>query len=317
VRKLTRKAMPIILTTLLLLSSTSILLGHAQDEFEYSGSLLVAPNPVGVGQTVSVFGFVQPTIAGVPCRIVVTTEPTHSTLFAYELLTDSKGIVSVNFYLTETGSFGIGLYVYGDEFPSDTVYLTVQTEAVPPAVPVPPGDDVTVHPDPEEPRISLHFEHITSPGTATVSETAAPPSGVAPLSRIIGLYYDFDVTFTFTGSVVVGLPYAEGLRYEQCLSMWHYEGGLVGDVNRDGKVDCRDICLIKLALGTRPGMRRWNPSCDLNGDRRVNSCDLCIALRNYGGTTRTWVDVTSYVDTVNNIVYGITASFPPFGIRYH
>jgi len=97
------------------------------------------------------------------------------------------------------------------------------------------------------------------------------------------------------------------------LRLWHYEGPVVGDVNCDGKVDLKDLFIITLALGTRPGNRRWNPACDLNSDGKVDLRDLYIALKNFGKTS--WVDVTTGIDTVNNIIYGETDNFPPFGVR--
>ena len=97
--------------------------------------------------------------------------------------------------------------------------------------------------------------------------------------------------------------------------MWHNEGGVVGDVNGDEKVDWRDLLRITLALGSTPGTRRWNSACDLNGDNQVNLADLYMALTHYGEATRAWVDVTTNVDTAENIVYGSTNNFPPFGIR--
>jgi hypothetical protein len=317
-KKSIEKIVLCLLVTLLLSSTAFVMLGQAQDIGPTTASLFIAPNPVGTGQKVSGIALIQPSPSTNSYCFVSIAAPDGATN-NIDLYTDNMGVARFDFTPNKIGDhtlvlhFPVGEF---DEIESPPVVLVVQEMPVPPGVPVLPGDDVTVHPDPNEPRISLHFEHITSSGTATVSETAAPPSGVSPLPRIIGLYYDFDVTFTFTGPVTVGLPYAERLANEQRLSMWHYEGGLVGDVNRDGKVDCRDIRLIKFALGTTPRMRRWNPACDLNGDKRVNYSDLCIALRNYGGNTRTWVDVTSYVDTVNNIVYGSTSNFPPFGIRY-
>jgi len=193
----------------------------------------------------------------------------------------------------------------------------VQEEAVPPAVPVVPGDDVTVYPDAQDHRVSLHFEHITSSGIATVFKTAEPPEGVTPLGGIITDYFDFDVTFSFTGMVVVGLPYDEtGLtRPEGLLTMWHYEG-VIGDVNGDGNINRVDLFLIIRALGSRPGSSRWNAACDLNHDGRVTGTDLVMALRNLGKSGSDWVDVTINVDAVNNIVFGGTSGFPPFGIRY-
>ena len=52
--------------------------------------------------------------------------------------------------------------------------------------------------------------------------------------------------------------------------------------NLDGIVNWRDIRAIFRALRSYPGHRRWNPSCDLNKDNKVNICDLRIALKNFG-----------------------------------
>jgi Dockerin type I domain len=312
---MTRKVLPTLLMTLLLVSSTLVLLGQAQPS--YTGSLLVAPNPVGVNQVVSGLAVTDPPTSGVDCTITVK-KPDGSFESPIECTTDSRGVASFTYTPMAVGSYDIDLLLPGDEFTSATVELTVQELAVPPAVPVVPGDDVTVYPDAQDLRISLHFEHITSSGSAAVSQTPEPPEGVTPLQGILTDYFDFSVTFTFSGMVTVGLPYDEaGLtRPESRLTMWHYEGGLVGDVNADGKVDLKDLLLVARAMGSTASTRRWNSACDLNGDGKISFIDLFLVLRNLGKTTGTWVDVTSYVDTVNNIVYGTASSFPPFGIRY-
>jgi hypothetical protein len=182
---------------------------------------------------------------------------------------------------------------------------------------VPPGENVIVHPDPTDPRVSLTFEKITTSGTATLDKTAAPPPGVPPLLGIKGLYYDFEVTFSFTGTVEVGIPYDDtGLasKSECRLGLWHYEP-VAGDVNGDGKVNWKDILIIASALGTRSGNRRWNPACDLNSDGKVDLNDLCIALRNFGKRSPAWVNITTRIDTVHNIIYGATRLFSIFGVR--
>jgi len=62
----------------------------------------------------------------------------------------------------------------------------------------------------------------------------------------------------------------------------------LGDVNRDGIIDDRDIALLKAAFGSRPGAPNWNPDCDLNGDGVVDVFDTTIASRNYGLTIEKW-----------------------------
>jgi hypothetical protein len=337
-KAIARKILPVLFVAVLLSSTVLVMLGHAQDEFgtETTTFLYIAPNPVGVGQTVSILGWIQPdppegeVFSGLMLKIWAPYDDVEFPQTIGPLNTDFDGYVNIEYVPDVDGKYRLILYFPGNLFESETYigsqsatfYLTVQQDAVPvgPIVPpggtVTPGDHVTVFPDPEESRVSLYFEHIASSGTASVSKTTTPPAGVPPLPWILGFYYDFDVTFTFTGPVVVGLPYDETLPNENLLSMWHYEGGVVGDVTGDYKVDWRDLLRIALALGSTPGTRRWNSACDLNGDNRVNLVDLLIAMRNYGQNARAWVDVTTHVDIDLNIVFGSTTNFPPFGIRY-
>ena len=202
-------------------------------------------------------------------------------------------------------------YPAGDQYQIAT-YTTLSFESAPF---VPPGDNVIIHPDPEDTRVSLTFEHILTPGTISMTKTAEPPAGVPELTYILGFYYDFEVTFTFSGAVMVSVPYGllPASRIENELTLWHCEGPIVGDVDSDGEVELEDLQAIKAAMGTRPGSQRWNPACDLNSDGKVNRRDLLSAQENLGLTS--WVDITTGVDTENNIVFGVTSSFPPFGIR--
>jgi hypothetical protein len=58
------------------------------------------------------------------------------------------------------------------------------------------------------------------------------------------------------------------------------------DVNRDGKVDMRDIGAIALAFGTSPEYPgeppRWNPAYDVNYDGKIDMKDVALAARNFG-----------------------------------
>lgn len=57
---------------------------------------------------------------------------------------------------------------------------------------------------------------------------------------------------------------------------------VLGDVNMDSWVNIFDVCLIGVAYMSIPSDERWNQSCDLNKDNRVDLMDLTIVAGNYG-----------------------------------
>jgi hypothetical protein len=63
----------------------------------------------------------------------------------------------------------------------------------------------------------------------------------------------------------------------------------LGDVNRDGVIDDKDMALLSAAYGSTPGAPNWNPDCDLNGDGIVDITDIFIASKNYGLRYEDWV----------------------------
>lgn len=58
--------------------------------------------------------------------------------------------------------------------------------------------------------------------------------------------------------------------------------GNEGDVNKDGKVDIKDVYAVCLAFGSDSHSPKWKPECDLNADGRIDIRDLWIVWRNYG-----------------------------------
>jgi hypothetical protein len=63
----------------------------------------------------------------------------------------------------------------------------------------------------------------------------------------------------------------------------------LGDVNRDGIIDFRDVYLLSKAFGSKPGMPNWNPDADLNGDGVVDDLDVNITRAHYGLTFEEWL----------------------------
>ncbi len=87
----------------------------------------------------------------------------------------------------------------------------------------------------------------------------------------------------------------------------------------DGVVNMRDIAYIVAHFKRRPtaptGIRR----CDIYGptgvpDGVVNMRDIAFAVACFGQTS-SWVNITAYVDTANNIIYGQTTHFSFIGIH--
>lgn len=166
-----------------------------------------------------------------------------------------------------------------------------------------------ISPDPD---VGLSIkEKITSSGLVIVTKSMTGP----PLPRMIGPYYDIQVTFSFTGAVWLSIFYDDtGLSKcrERRLRLWQYEF-IPGDANLDGRIDWRDVCAILKAWGTRPDYPRWDPNCDINGDGIVDMKDLCIVFRNYG--RRLWRDITIGLNTESNIIIGEPSHFSIFGVR--
>lgn len=54
---------------------------------------------------------------------------------------------------------------------------------------------------------------------------------------------------------------------------------LPGDVNRDGRVDCDDLGLVKASFGTRAGAPAFNPTVDLDSNGIVDVRDLATVAR--------------------------------------
>jgi len=55
-----------------------------------------------------------------------------------------------------------------------------------------------------------------------------------------------------------------------------------GDVNKDGKVDGKDIAIVAKAFGSDSSNPRWNPQADLNQDNKIEGKDIVLVAKNFG-----------------------------------
>jgi Ca2+-binding EF-hand superfamily protein len=57
-----------------------------------------------------------------------------------------------------------------------------------------------------------------------------------------------------------------------------------GDINRDGKVDMKDVAIAAKAFGSCAGDPRWNPVADQNEDGKIDLKDIALVAKNFGKT---------------------------------
>jgi hypothetical protein len=181
-----------------------------------------------------------------------------------------------------------------------TVFINVTT-----------GTNVTVTPTN---NLKLTFANVTAPGIVVANATSTVP---APSPDPVQEYYVINVTASYSGNVTVSLAFDGSNMTQQQksnLTMIQYTP-IPGDVVAPfGQVDIRDVHYIAIYYGTTTSSPNWNPNADLNNDGKVDIRDVHMAAVNYGKTAN-WINITTYVDTTNNIIYGSTTHFSFIGIH--
>jgi hypothetical protein len=259
-----------------------------------------SPNSVPAGSPVTCTA----TVSGVNVTGTVTwsTSSNGTGSFSQTVCTlSSSGNCSTTYADTNTAYATITASYSGDSnnLPSSgsttlTVFVNVTT-----------GTNVTVNPTS---NLELTFANVTAAGTVVANETSTVP---APTLDLVGEYYNIKVTASFSGNVTVSLRFDGSnmtLQQKENLTMMQYTPILGNVVAPFGTVDMGDVVTILRAFGSTPGTPNWNPACDLENNGKVDMGDVVIALENFGKTA-TWINITLYVDTTNNIIYGNTTHF--------
>ena len=168
------------------------------------------------------------------------------------------------------------------------------------------GTDVIVFLDS---RASLTFDQVTSEGTASGEIPDFPAASSAAV-------WDIQTTASFADVVLVALPYDETeVSNENNLRLFRGDSidALYSDVNGDGIVDGTDVSIVANAIKTTtPKERIYDPLLDVNRDGTLDEADIHTINENKGQLSQ---DITYEVDTVNNIIYGITDQFSVFRAR--
>jgi parallel beta-helix repeat protein len=63
---------------------------------------------------------------------------------------------------------------------------------------------------------------------------------------------------------------------------WYWSNPASYDLNRDMKVDMKDVGSAAACFGTRAGDSKWNPLLDITGDGEVNVKDLVAIAKHFG-----------------------------------
>jgi hypothetical protein len=63
---------------------------------------------------------------------------------------------------------------------------------------------------------------------------------------------------------------------------WYKANALVCDVNRDMKVDVKDLVTAIASFGSHSGDPKWNPHSDVTGDGTVNIIDFATIIKHFG-----------------------------------
>jgi hypothetical protein len=87
-------------------------------------------------------------------------------------------------------------------------------------------------------------------------------------------------------------------------------GGLMYDLNFDGKVDLKDVYLVGKAFGSSPGDPKWNPLADVNRDGRIDLKDYFVLAKHFGHSSRILVVPEYWMGTV----LGLAGCFAAFGL---
>lgn len=191
--------------------------------------------------------------------------------------------------------------IIDDPVHSLDVAFSIDGEAI-----IPYGSDITVF---LSNAASLEFSSVSG-GIAYGSEI---------FSLIDVVIWDIDVEVNEFGQTIVALRYDPDavIGAEEDLKMYRSDSEYADiyyqcDLDDDGIVDGQDI---KIIANIVKHPKFWNPDenpeYDINGDGAITEEDVHI-VNSMKNLDLQWIDITLFVDTENNILYGVTDHFSIF-----
>jgi hypothetical protein len=157
-------------------------------------------------------------------------------------------------------------------------------------------------------NVELTFANVTAAGIVVANATSTVP---APSLDPVGPYYVINVTASFVGNVTVTITFdGSGMTQQQKanLTMMQYTP-IPGNICPPwGTVDISDVAFVASLFGVNYPNPKYNPNADINGDGVIDISDVAFVAAHFG-LTANWINITTYVDTANNIIYGQTTHF--------
>ena len=185
------------------------------------------------------------------------------------------------------------------------------------------GLNATVFPSPD---VGLIFENVTQAGSTTVNKTQTGPPLPAGLT-LVGQYYNVLTTAGFSGNLTIRITYDDSNLTQtqensfQLLQLQFQQSDVTGPTTGvpDGIVNMRDIGYFASKFMTTPSSPNWDPRCDVTGpipgvpDGIVNMRDIGRAVSDFLKTGY-WANITTYIDTLSNVIYGEAGHLSMFGV---
>ncbi|UCB60881.1 MAG: right-handed parallel beta-helix repeat-containing protein [Candidatus Bathyarchaeota archaeon] len=188
------------------------------------------------------------------------------------------------------------------------------------------GANVTVLPTD---AIHLIYAKVEQEGETTAAPTDSgpdPPDGRHWLSR-----FEIETTADYSGKIMIRILYSdENLTQEQEVSLqlthWMLQGDITGgspnlyDFIPDGQVDIKDVALIAKYFGT--DVPAAPPKCDITGptpnvpDGKIDIRDIALAAIHFGSSQLELINITTFLDLENNMIFGETSRLSIYGITF-
>jgi len=131
------------------------------------------------------------------------------------------------------------------------------------------------------PRETAHSAEIFQPATGSYTVVATGFSkGLYQLS--IGAFSQDGSSqprILVTGNAQPGSTFTYTLAFNAASGSTPVLTAMPGDRNGDGKVDCADLTIVKVAFGKSIGQPGYDPRADVNGDGVINIIDLATVAQ--------------------------------------
>jgi parallel beta-helix repeat protein len=124
--------------------------------------------------------------------------------------------------------------------------------------------------------ITSTVDGTTDPSPGTYSYTANSTVQITAFPEANYLFDHWELDSINVGS---SITYIVLMDKNHTLQAVFY---IIGDINRDGTVDIKDLVLFVKAFGSYPTHTRWNPKADLNNDEKVDIKDLVLVIKHFG-----------------------------------